>query len=124
MHPEVAFRSCDDCRKWYYDEETGEPRVSVRTGERLERLKESTLLCVMDKCPKGHYSKPIELSEADRQVVDLYRAAKATGGAVLNEEERRDNILKLVFGQLDVVFASAERAQLTQSLAAMVLRAR
>lgn len=120
QHPEVAFRSCDDCRKWFYDEKTGKPRTS-RDGSRLPRLKESTLACVADRCPKGHYSKPIQLSIADRVVLDLYRASRATGGAVLSDEERGDELLMLALGLIDNVVEQARLMQLSQSMAAIAL---
>lgn len=47
-------------------------------------------LCERDVCPKGHWSRPLVISEIDRRFVTIVKAAMETGAEVLTEAERTD----------------------------------
>lgn len=72
------------------------------------------------KCPKGHWSKPIELRAGDRKLIELYEASVASGGAMLTEAERRDEILHFVFPLLHMHYEAVKRSSIV-SAAATVL---
>jgi hypothetical protein len=120
-HPEVAYRSCEFCKDYVHNEETGEPVRNIRTKELLRRTKLETLPCIQDTCPKGHYSKPIAISRRERRIIDLYRAAKATGGAILTEAERRDSLVARAFSILEDVFEQAKTQAIASNVASIVL---
>lgn len=116
FHPEVAYRSCDDCRRWFYDPKTGERRKS-RTGGYLKRQSESSLPCVSDECPKGDYKKPIESSLEIDRTLTLYRHAKATGGRSLTTAEAKDRLLAEAFALLDDLERVASESRTLSQLA-------
>lgn len=120
-NPKVAFRSCEFCKQFVHDEETGEPRRNIRTKELLPRLKLDSLPCVMDVCAKGHYLNPIKISRRERKIIDLYKASKASGGAVLNDAERNDRLILKAFAVLEDVFETAKNEAMAQSVAAIAL---
>lgn len=120
-HPQVAYRSCEFCKEYQHNEETGEPVRNIRTKELLKRTKLETLPCIQDTCPKGHYSKPIAISKRERRIIDLYRAAKASGGATLNEAERRDWLVARAFSILEDVYEQARTQAIGSNVAAIVL---
>lgn len=120
-HPEVAFRSCEFCKEYQHDETTGKPVQNIRTKELLKRTKLETLPCIQDTCPKGHYSKPIAISRRERRIIDLYRAAKASGGAILTDAERRDSLVAKAFSIMDELFEQASTQAIASSVAAIVL---
>lgn len=120
-HPEVAFRSCKFCKEYQHDEQTGLPVRNHRTKELLKRTKLETVPCIQDRCPKGHFDKPIEISKRERRIIDLYRAAKASGGAVLTEAERRDALVARAFSMLEDVYEQARNQAIATSVASIVL---
>lgn len=53
QYPKVAYRSCDDCQKWEYDEKTGQ-RLEDRRLPTLYVLRRGPTPCrTPDGCPKG-----------------------------------------------------------------------
>jgi hypothetical protein len=86
LHPEVAGRSCDDCRKYIYTaageidtyqdlDESG--AVVKRPKERLPGIR--TPCDTPTGCPKGHYTAPFELSSRAASALDYYRRCRAVG---------------------------------------------
>jgi len=51
FHPEVAFRDCNHCLDYLYDEKTG--KVKMFHGEAVERLPSVPAPCHCKGCPKG-----------------------------------------------------------------------
>ena len=111
-NPEVAFRNCSHCRKYIYDEETGEPRKIQ--GELRERVKGPP--CEIDQCKKGHWSDPIEVKKSDMEAIRLYQASQATGGACLTEAERLDPLCLLVLASLHAVHSGQERQMMANTI--------
>lgn len=65
-HPLLSLRSCDMCRKWWFDEDTG--YVCQNAGGPVKRPSYSILACDTNTgCPKGHHSHPIEMNERNQQ---------------------------------------------------------
>lgn len=118
-NPEVAFRDCAHCRKYIYDEKTGEPRM-IR-GELRERVKGPP--CEIDVCKKGHWSNPIEIRPQDMPAIRLYEAVQATGGACLNEAEKNDPLCLLVLSTLHAIISGAERQTMASSITMGVVAA-
>ncbi len=92
--------------------------MRTRAGELEPRVWKLRPPCENPKqgCAKGHWSAPIEITAAQRRVLDLFEAATATGGAVLSEAERRDEILLFVFARLAEYRQARERAYLRANL--------
>lgn len=120
-NPQVAYRSCEFCKKYQHDEKTGQPVRNIRTKELLPRLKLETVPCVQDKCPKGHYDKPIRISRREHRIIDLFKASKASGGAILNEAERNDRIVARAFAILEDVYEDAKNQAMAANVASIVL---
>lgn len=95
-HPEVGYRTCDNCRRWYYDPDTGKVQKQWRknpdTGRQeqvpRERKPGGKLPCW--SCPKCEGSavkgpevgRKSELSARNWQALRFYHQQKAAGGEV------------------------------------------
>lgn len=77
-HPAVAYRDCDHCRKWLYDEKTG--KVLTRGGVDVERgsLPPPCEIKAVG-CAKGHYDNPNTLSARNYMAYIHYKECKAVG---------------------------------------------
>jgi hypothetical protein len=111
MHPMLAARSCDLCKKIMFDEETGTP-IKARSGEgfakRIGKVPcESTI-----GCKKGHWKDAPDLNAPQQGVIDLFHASMASGGACLSEDERSDWWLMQTFGKLRSLEESVKRQNL------------
>ena len=79
-HRNVAVRDCNHCKKWMYNEETGE--VETHRGQPLERNgKPPCEILVNGKsgCPKGSPTAGIALSDKNLQAFIFHRQCKAVG---------------------------------------------
>ncbi len=82
-HPEVATRSCDDCKQWRYDEKTG--RQSRHLGKPLRRFPGELLPCEMldhngeSCCPKVSPTAGIALWPHNELAYQHYQRCKAVG---------------------------------------------
>ncbi len=81
MYPKVAARSCEDCRRFMYDDKGD---VLTRGGEPVKRPRGGRTPCAT--CPKVPAGTPspspaaaVELSEEHRQALRFYRECRATG---------------------------------------------
>ena len=95
LHPEVATRSCADCKKWEYytDGEKAGQRVKRKNrDEYMERR--SPLPCDTPTigCPKGHHTDPIELTEENVLAWYHYKQCSAVG---FRDVERDDPIVRM-----------------------------
>jgi hypothetical protein len=79
LHPETATRNCGHCREWLYDERTGEVMAHRHTGDPMRRGL-VPVPCEGERgCPKGHWSKPLELTPTNLRVYRHYLTCKAVG---------------------------------------------
>lgn len=122
MHPKVAGRNCEHCREWQYDEKTGEVEIG-RDGEPVRRIGKVPCDASIG-CPKGHWSAPKAraLTESEDMLIALYHASKATGGAILNEHERTDNVLVLLFAYLERIHQARNTNEFASTMAATMVR--
>lgn len=76
-YPHLLHVTCQQCRYWHYDPIDGD--LATREGEPLRRIPGSVLMCeTRDGCPRGHWSKPVELSEKNRLAWEHYKLCRAT----------------------------------------------
>lgn len=124
MHPRVAYRDCDHCRTHQYDEATGEVTIG-RDGEPMQRLGKVPCEASVG-CAKGHWQKPTHrpLTAMEESMVSLYHASKATGGAILSEDERRDDVLALLFSYLERIYQARSVNDMASSMAATLVQLR
>lgn len=125
-HPKVAFRDCQHCRKYVYDEKTGKPRES--RGRLLERSRAKKGPPCEDEdegCPKGHWRDPIVVPAKHLTLLAAYEACRATGGASMTEAERSDSMHLLALSRIDEVVrsgeASLEAARLAANLSGILI---
>jgi hypothetical protein len=77
-HPIFDKRKCSDCKKWWYDDETG--KVKKKNGRELLRPLDTVLLCqTHDGCPKGTPEKIKSLYPKNRLAFKHYQECKAVG---------------------------------------------
>lgn len=74
--PQLALRSCEDCRAWLYDLQTGLPIID-RKGNKQPR--KTPTPCELSGCPKGHWRAPIELSEMNQRAFLHWQECDAIG---------------------------------------------
>lgn len=112
-HPQVAYRDCDDCRKWLYDEDASKPERKLdRQGNPIRRTQHHACLCERPSgCPKGHWSKPKEMTKQQRQLLDFHASVRASYGAALTGEAAQCRALLYVLGQLDLIQQSIDRGK-------------
>jgi hypothetical protein len=124
MHPKVAYRSCDHCRDFQYNEQDGEVTIG-RDGEPMKRLGKTPCEARIG-CAKGHWAdlKFRRLTLAEESLVALFHASKATGGAMLSEDERRDDVLALLFSYLERIHQARNINDMASSMAATMVQIR
>lgn len=75
LHPEVAGRSCDSCRHWWYKQDGTIARGA--TGNLLRR--HGVVPCeTMVGCPKGHHTNQAGLSAKNEAAYRHYKECRAT----------------------------------------------
>jgi hypothetical protein len=89
FHPVVACRSCVACRAYQHGDNipVGETQWTFGAvqkdaqGNPRPRPRGSKPPCEMNKkaCPKGHWSRPIELSETNWQALTYHDECEAVG---------------------------------------------
>ena len=77
LHPLVAYRSCEMCKAWQFDEDTG--KIVQWRGGPLKRIGKTPCESGPEKCPKGSPTAGRELSEKNWQAYDHYQESKAVG---------------------------------------------
>lgn len=124
MHPKVAYRDCDHCRRFQYNEDDGEVTIG-RDGQPMKRAGKTPCEASLG-CPKGHWSQPKyrPLTRQEEMLVALYHSAKATGGAVLSEKERRDDVLALLFSYLERIHQARAVNDMASTMAATMVQMR
>lgn len=77
-HPVFDQRKCSDCKKWWYDDETG--NVKKKNGKLIKRPDWTVLLCkTHDGCPRGTPEKQKGLTQKNRRAWKHYQECKAVG---------------------------------------------
>ena len=77
-HPEVGSRSCESCKEWLYDEETGAVKKNARTGMDTKRPPHIPVMCETSKgCPRG--TPDDEMRPYNWQCWRHYQMCRATG---------------------------------------------
>lgn len=75
MHPEVATRSCDSCRHWWYGSDGRIARGA--NGQLLKR--HGVVMCDTPAgCPKGHYDNQL-MSDKNQAAYSHYQECVAVG---------------------------------------------
>jgi hypothetical protein len=79
-------RSCDHCRKYFYDDDPQSPQYGLprkmHNGTDKLRLRDHSCPppCETKKgCPAGHHEKPVRLTPENREAYEHYQECKATG---------------------------------------------
>ena len=122
MHPKVAYRDCDHCRAWQYDEATG----NVEDGRDNNPLpRRGKVPCDASiGCAKGHWSAPKgrKLTKSEEWAIALYHSAKATGGAILSQDERNCEILTLLFSYLERMHQAKNTSEMASMMTSAMVR--
>jgi hypothetical protein len=112
QHPQVAFRDCQHCREFVYDETSGEPRKIQ--GNCIPRVATTKPPCETQKgCHKGHWTNPIEVKEYHMRTLRFYEAVRATSGACMTEQQRTDPFLISALVAIDGVVRHAEQVRMS-----------
>lgn len=98
-----------------FDEETGQP-IKARDGKGWAKRTHKVPCDASIGCAKGHYNETPDLNATQEAVISLYSASRATGGACLNEAERRDWWLMETFGLLREVEERIHRNSIEASI--------
>lgn len=79
LNPRIAKRSCTDCKKYWFDEDTG--KIIERNGLPVLRPVGSVTLCETNEgCPKGTPENPKGLSEKNQAAFRHFQECDAVGG--------------------------------------------
>jgi len=82
LHPEVAYRSCEDCQKYVYDHETGKrEEYPPGSGNPVKRILGQLPPCSQGPtvCPKVSPDAGIELNEKNQECYRHYLECRTTG---------------------------------------------
>jgi hypothetical protein len=82
LFPEFATRDCQHCRKWLYDDKTGDVRTDKRTGDRVPRPAHLPPRCEQRgarPCPRGPWSAPTGFDEATFGIYVAVQQCEAVG---------------------------------------------
>lgn len=81
LYPLIARRSCDDCRKYLYDDRPeGTHTIVERIPGEPEPRGAGPVPCDTDQgCPKGHYNDQRSLSARNRQAYAYHKMHRAAG---------------------------------------------
>lgn len=88
--PLLAQRSCDVCRRYWFDEEIR--KAVSRGGKPLPRPQHSPVSCETSAgCPKGHYDNPVSLSDRNTQTLWYYEQFRVVGCPDIGDDIVRRN---------------------------------
>lgn len=120
----VAARSCEDCKKWWYDDgdKEGSGKFTFRNsivsrGKRtanetkIERPSHAPTPC--HHCPKGspENAKALELSPKNLQAIEFYHRTVACGWRNLTEEMTADETLTANLTAIHAIHEQHKRQQ-------------
>jgi hypothetical protein len=80
LRPEFSGRTCEDCQKWLFNDETGQV-VTDRSGRQVKRSKAFPTLCRRPgrTCPKGSPENQKGFTPAAYRVYRFIKICQATG---------------------------------------------
>lgn len=133
FYPALTQFSCADCQRFVYDVDwangcvgTGKRKTYCGGTRDVARTAGTPPPCAFDKdaCPKGSPAEEAEhlLSADNAQTWQLYREVKATGGACLTDEMKRDQLLMRNLALIDQLAEARQRQQLGREIAGQVAR--
>lgn len=106
-HPEVAGRTCDDCKRYVYDAETGKQATKRRKDENgevrlLPALRPPGGKTPCATCPKCQWSEAktpeagqrAELTQRNLRALEMYYQRRAAGGSVAPSLVRKFGIIE------------------------------
>jgi hypothetical protein len=78
LSPSVAHRDCGECKKWWFNEDTG--RIVERGGKKLLRPLDAVTLCqTHEGCPKGTPENQKGLSPKNKTAWRHFQECEAVG---------------------------------------------
>ena len=108
FHPEVADRSCADCKIWQYDEKSVEIEIHPpQSGGPVKRIGKVPCETVIG-CPKGSPTAGRELTFRNRDALAHYLECRAVGWT---PEEQADQIVRRNATIIRAVLDEAERQE-------------
>ena len=122
-HPEVAYRSCEDCKCYVYDPKTGKQHKD-RKGKPLKRPVGSRTPChFCPKCRRADRKDPrageaATLSVKNQRTLRLYYQQQAGGGEVIDPITRKN------FGMIAEILDSYDRQQRQAMIATVAVNPR
>ena len=116
LYPQIAFRDCEDCKQWVYDEEMGEREK--KGGEYVPRYKGVKPPCGYSQgCVKGSPENSSALNEQNTQALQFIRECKAVG-SFPNDPIVRQNAALIEMAEKSV--SDAKQQELTDYIKALV----
>jgi hypothetical protein len=130
FHPVIAARSCEECAKWWFDDDPANgkwtTKIINRGGRDFERPKDPKTKQPMTPCGQCPKRSPeeagrLELSEKNQQAYQCYRRFRALKGANITPAMKRDEVFGQNMELIDTIVRAHEAAIATGggALAAM-----
>ena len=99
LHPEVAGRTCDDCRRYVYDDTpAGMGQRSLRRDDKgrmtLPIHRPLTAVTPCHQCPKTSTGRREDAVEIDRRTVQVYRHYRECRAVGWQVSEANDPIVR------------------------------
>lgn len=119
-HPAVANLSCEECKKWLVDIETG--KIKTRGGKPQRRPAGSPTPC--HACPKKspEHAKQVELNQRNWATVRLFVRNRAMQGRALTPAEAADELLQRNFGLIDTILRQWEGQRVADALGTAIAK--
>jgi hypothetical protein len=113
-HPEVATRSCEDCKKWLYN---SDGTRSQRGGQDVLRVTPTPCLTPAG-CPKKspEEAKDYELSEKNRTCFQFYLRSKGIDFKNLEGELAQDQIIQRNFSIINSILEKKKQEDLAKMI--------
>ena len=117
-HPEVATRSCGDCKTWQYN---AQGQIEIHRGKKLRRIGKTPC----HRCPKKSpdQAHEYELSPANQKAVDFYYTTRGMNWTNLTESMRSDPIVQRNMHIIDRLIRPMESESSAETLIAPVFAA-
>jgi len=120
-HPVIANISCDACKKWVYDMETGKIGTYFDGSRDVPQPRPTPPPCKLGfQCPKisPEHESEFELCERNERMMRSFLSARATHGRSLVQSP--DELACIAFRHLDSLFRDAERAESIEQILSVV----
>lgn len=119
FHPVIAARSCEECAKWWFDDDPANgkwtTKIINRGGRDFERPKDPKTKQPMTpcgQCPKRspEEAERFELSEKNQQAYQCFRRFRALKGANITPAMKRDEVFGQNMELIDTIVRAHEAA--------------